>query len=218
VRLRDAIVRHWPLKLAALALSAILWTVVTLDEPATHLEDIRLDLAVAPTDALARPLPPIQALIAGPRREFLKLDATPLVIRAPVPRPDQDGHRHLLISPSDVEVPSDVNVTVQEIQPREIEIVLDRRAQKTVPVAVRATVEPQAGYVLAGPVRVEPRDVLVSGAASLLGGLDSVATAPLRLKGVTGNFQRTVPLDTTGHGVLRLTPPAVTLSGRAGKT
>lgn len=215
---RDSLLRHWPLKLAALALSAILWVVVALEEPATHLEDIQLVLTLSPTAALTQPLPPVQALIAGPRREFLKLAATPLLIRATVQDSGPGTRRRLFIAPGDVELPRDVKVTVQEVQPREIDIVLDRRAEKTVPVAVRAVVEPESGYALDGPVAVAPRAIRVSGARSLLGALDSVSTMPVELRGIAGAFQRTVPLDTSGRAVLRMMPPTVTLTGKTTKT
>ena len=216
--IREALVRHWPLKLAALALSLILWVLIALEEPATHLEDIRLDLTLAPTAALAQPLPPVQALIAGPRGEFLKLASAPLVIHAAIPESAEGMHHHLVISPSDVELPRNVKVTVQEVLPREIDVVLDRRAERTVPVAVRAIVQPEAGYALDGPLTVAPAVVQVAGARSLLGGIDSIATQPLQLRNVAGTFERTVPLDTTGHAVLRISPASVTLSGRTRKT
>ena len=213
---REAIVRHWPLKLAALALSVILWVVVALEEPATHLEDVRLQLSLAPTAALAQPLPPVQALIAGPRGEFLKLGPSALVIHASIPESGPGSHHRLAISPGDVELPRNVKVSVQEVLPREVDVVLDRRAQRIVPVAVRA--EPESGYALEGPVTAQPAAVRVSGALSLLGGLDSIATEALQLKGVTGVFERTVPLDTTGHAVLQIVPPSVTLFGKTKKT
>ena len=216
--LREAIVRHWPLKLAALALSAILWVVIALEEPATHLEDVRLDLAIAPTAALAQPLPPVQALIAGPRGEFLKLTASSLVIHATIAESGEGTHHHLVISPSDVELPRNVKVIVQELLPREIDVVLDRRAQRLVPVAVRAVVEPQPGYALDGPVTVVPATVQVAGARSLLGALDSIATQSLELRHVAGPFERTVPLDTAGKAVLQIVPASVTLSGKTKKT
>ena len=215
---REAIVRHWPLKLAALALSVILWVVVALEEPATHLQDIQLELSFSPTAALAQPLPPVQALIAGPRGEFLKLSATPLVIRATLPDSAEGTHHRLAISPGDVELPPNVKVTVQEVLPREIEVVLDRRSQRIVPVAVRASVEPAPGFALDGPVTVAPAVVSVTGARSLLRALDSIATEALRLTGVAGAFERTVPLDTTGHAVLQIVPSAVTLTGRTKKS
>ena len=218
MRLRDALLRHWPLKLAALALSTILWVVVALEQPATHLENIQIQLALAPTAALVQPLPEVQALIAGPRGEFLKLSASPLVIRAAVPESAIGTRSRIFISPSDVELPHDVKVTVQEVQPREIEVVLDRRAEKTVPVAVRAVVEPEPGWVLVGPVVVAPDTIRVSGARSLLATLDSVPTVPIEVKGLAGAFRRTVPLDTVARGVLRMSPAAVTVTARATKT
>lgn len=217
MRARDALLRHWPLKLTALALSAILWVVVALEQPATHLEDIQVVLTLSPATALAQPLPTVQALIAGPRGEFLKLSAAPLLIRASIP--ESAGTRsRIYISPSDVELPRDAKVTVQEVQPREIDVVLDRRAEKTVPVAVRATVEPESGWALEGPVVAAPAAIRVSGARSLLGALDSVATMPVDLKGIAGEFRRTVPLDTSGRAVLEMTPPAVTLTGKTSKS
>ena len=213
--LRDAILRHWPLKLAALALSVILWVVVTLEKPDTRLVGIQLDLAFAPGIATAQPLPTVKAIVAGSRRELIKLSG-PLTIRAAIPDSGIGAHRRLAISPSDVQVPGNVKVSVQEIEPREIEIVLDRRSQRTV--AVRPVVAPEAGYVLDGPVVATPAVVRVSGARSLLGSLDSLPTAPLDLKGVPGPFERSVPLDTTGRAVLQMVPAMVTLSGRIKKT
>jgi YbbR domain-containing protein len=189
--------------------------VVTLEKTDTRLVGIQLDLALAPGIAAAQPLPTVRAIVAGSRRELIKLSA-PLAIRAEIRDSGVGLHHRLAISPSDVQIPSNVKVSVQEIEPREIEIVLDRRAQKSV--AVRAVVAPESGYALDGPVRVTPPLVQVSGARSLLGTLDSLPTAPLDLKGVPGTFERVVPLDTTGRGVLQMVPPAVTVSGRIKKT
>ncbi len=214
--LRDAVVRHWPLKLAALALSVILWVMVTLEKPDTRLVGVQLDLALAPGVAPAEPLPPVKAIVAGPRRELIKLSA-PLVLRAAIPESAVGTRRRLAISPADVQVPQTVKVTVQDVEPREVEVVLDRLAEKSV--AVRALVEPESGYALDGPVVVAPATVKISGARSLLNALDSVDTEPVDLKGVGGGaFERTVPVDTAGRSFLELAPAAVTLSGRVKKT
>jgi hypothetical protein len=219
VSVRGAVVRHWPLKLAALALSVILWVVVALEKPSTQLVGIQLDLALAPDVATAQPLPPIKAVVSGPQRELIKLTA-PLVIHAAIPESGIGAgggvRRHLTISPADVQLPRDVKVTVQEVEPREIDILLDRRIQKTV--AVRAVVEPDSGYALDGPLTVAPAAVRVTGPRTLLFSLDSIATEPLDLRGVAGSFQRSVPLDTSGRTVLRMVPPSVTLSGKTKKT
>ena len=215
--LRGAVLLHWPLKLAALALAVILWVVVALEKPTTQLVGIQLDLVLAPDVAAAQAPPPIKALVSGPQRELLRLTA-PLVIRAVVNASGVGAgtRHHLVIAPSDVQVPGGVKVTVQEVEPREIDLVLDRRAQRMV--AVRAIVQTDSGFAIDGALAVAPPAVRVSGPRALVGTLDSLDTEPLDLRGVAGSFERKVPIDTTGRSVLRMTPLTVTLSGKITKT
>jgi len=217
VSLRGAVLLHWPLKLAALALAVILWVVVALEKPTTQLVGIQLDLVLAPDVAAAQAPPPIKALVSGPQRELLRLTA-PLVIRAVVNASGVGAgtRHHLVIAPSDVQVPGGVKVTVQEVEPREIDLVLDRRAQRMV--AVRAIVQTDSGFAIDGALAVAPPAVRVSGPRALVGTLDSLDTEPLDLRGVAGSFERKVPIDTTGRSVLRMTPLTVTLSGKITKT
>ncbi len=215
--LRGAILRHWPLKLAALALAIILWVAVALEKPTSQLVGIQLDLVLAPDVAAAQAPPPIKALVSGPQRELLRLNG-PLVIRAVISESGVGAgvRHHLVIAPSDVRVPGGVKVTVQDVEPREIDLLFDRRAQKTL--AVRAVVQADSGYALDGVLVIAPPVVRVSGPRGLIGSLDSIATEPLDLRGVAGSFERSVPLDTTGSAVLKMTPLTVTLSGRIKKT
>lgn len=215
--IRGAIVRHWPLKLAALALAVILWVAVALEKPTTQLLGIQLDLVLAPDVAPAQEPPPIKALVSGPQRELLRLTA-PLVIRAVI---NESGvgagaRHHLVLAPSDVQVPGGVKVTVQDVEPREIDLLLDRRAQRTV--AVRAMLQTDSGFALEGALSIAPAVVRVSGPRSLVATLDFVDTEPLDLRGVAGSFERQVQLDTAGRAVFRMTPLVVTLSGKIKKT
>ncbi|HVO34040.1 MAG TPA: CdaR family protein [Gemmatimonadales bacterium] len=215
--IRGAIVRHWPLKLAALALAVILWVAVALEKPTTQLLGIQLDLVLAPDVAPAQEPPPIKALVSGPQRELFRLTA-PLVIRAVVNASGvgAGARHHLVLAPSDVAVPSGVKVTVQDVEPREIDLLLDRRAQRTV--AVRAMVQTDSGFALEGALGIAPPAVRVSGPRALVATLDSVDAEPLDLRGVAGSFERQVQLDTAGRAVLRMTPLVVTLSGKIKKT
>jgi len=217
VSLRGAILRHWPLKLAALALAIILWVAVALEKPTTQLVGIQLDLVLPPDVASAQPPPPVKALVSGAQRELFRLTG-PLAIRAVINETGVGAgtRHHLVMVPSDVEVPGGVKLTVQDVEPREIDLVLDRRAQKTVP--VRAVVQADSGFALAGPLAVVPPVVRVSGPRAMVVALDSLDTEPLDLRGVAGSFERTVQIDTAGRAVLKLTPLTVILSGRIKKT
>jgi YbbR domain-containing protein len=214
---RGAIFRHWPLKLAALALAIILWVAVALEKPTTQLVGIQLELVLPPDVAPAQTPPPVKALVSGPQRELLRLTG-PLVIRAVINETGVGAgtRHHLVMAPSDVQVPGGVKLTVQDVEPREIDLLLDRRALKTV--AVRAVVQADSGFALEGTLAVVPPAVRVSGPRSLVGALDSLDTEPLDLRGVAGSFERTVQLDTAGRAVLRMTPLTVTLSGKIKKT
>ncbi len=215
--IRGAILRHWPLKLAALALAIILWVAVALEKPTTQLVGIQLDLVMSPDVAAAQEPPPVKALVSGPQRELLRLTA-PLVVRAVIGESGVGAgtRHHLVIAPSDVEVPGGVKITVQDVEPRELDVLLDRRAQRTV--AVRAMVQTDSGFALEGALGIVPPAVRVSGPRSLVAQLDSVDTEPLDLRGVAGSFERQVQLDTAGRAVLRMTPLVVTLSGKIKKT
>ena len=214
---RGAILRHWPLKLAALALAIILWVAVALEKSTTQLVGIQLDLVLPPDVASAQPPPPVKALVSGAQRELFRLTG-PLVIRAVI---NESGvgagtRHHLVMVPSDVEVPGGVKLTVQDVEPRELDLLLDRRAQRTVP--VRAVVQADSGFALEGALAVVPPVVRVSGPRAIVGALDSLDTEPLDLRGVAGSFERTVQIDTAGRAVLRMTPLTVSLSGRIKKT
>ncbi len=211
--LRGAVTRNWPLKLTAVALSVILWIVVAAEETTSELVGVRLDVDVPPSLALAKPAPPVRAIVTGPGRELIKLYAAPLVIRASLPATASPPRHPLAIAPHDVQVPRGVQVTIQDVEPRQVEIEVDRFARRLVPVALRGVVEPESGFALSGRLSLTPRAVEVSGPRGIVFSLDSVFTEPVEVRGVTDAFERTVALD-TGRALVRIVPRAVTLTGR----
>jgi len=211
--LRGAVTRNWPLKLAALALSVILWIVVAAEETTSELVGVRLEVDVPPTLALAKPAPAVRAIVTGPARELIKLYAAPLVIRANVPASAQPPRHPLAIGPHDIQIPRNVKVTIQDVEPREIELDVDRFARRLVPVAFRGVIEAESGFALSGRLTLTPRAVEVSGPRGIVYGIDSVFTEPIEVRGVTEAFERTVALD-TGRALVRIAPRAITISGR----
>jgi hypothetical protein len=218
VTLAGVLFRNWPLKLGALALSTILWVYVAADQPTSKFIDVRVELELPPDLALARTAPTVRAAVTGPWREVVKLYASPLTIHTAVPAGATPPRWQLVLAPSDVQVPHSARVTIQDVEPRALELDLDRVARRDVPVAVRATVEPESGFAMTRPVAATPATVRVSGPRALVSALDSFPTEPVEIRGVTGPFERVVPLDTVGHALLRVAPREVTVSGRARKT
>jgi hypothetical protein len=120
VTVREALVRHWPLKLAAFALAVLLWAAVASQEVSSQLVAVRLELDWPDSLDLARPLPSVTALVTGPGREILKLYSTPLVIRSAVPESALRHPWRLRLTPERLQVPASAKVTVEEVEPRDL--------------------------------------------------------------------------------------------------
>jgi hypothetical protein len=212
--LRQVLLRNWPLKLAALALAVIVWVLVASEETASELVPVQVEVDLPPDVVLAKPAPPLRALVTGPGRELIKLYSSPLTLRAELPRTAQPPRWRLEVSPANVAVPRTANVTIQDVEPRSLELSLDRLARRDVPVALRALVQPESGFALSGRPTVSPGVVRVVGPRALIAGLDSFPTESIEIRGVTGAFERAVRLDTTRQALLTVSPPTVTVSGR----
>ena len=124
--LRSLALRHWPLKLAALALAVLLWAGVASQEITTQLVPVRVDVEFADSLDLARPLPSVTALVSGPGHEILKLYSTPLVLRVSVPESAVRRAYRVRLTPERVQVPASTNVTVEELEPRDLLVSLAR--------------------------------------------------------------------------------------------
>ncbi|MFI5280043.1 MAG: YbbR-like domain-containing protein [Gemmatimonadales bacterium] len=216
--LAGVLFRNWPLKVGALALSTILWVYVAAEQPTSKFIDVVVELDLPPELALARPAPQVRAAVTGPWREVTKLYDSPLTVHLAVPASAGPPRWQAVLVPSDIQVPHEARVTIQDVEPRGLELEIDRVVRRDVPVAVRATVEPESGFALAGPVAVTPATVRISGPRALVQTVDSFLTEAVEIRGVTGAFERVVPLDTTGHALLRVSPREVTVSGRARKS
>jgi len=208
------LVRNWPLKLAALALSIILWVLVASEEATSQLVEVRVELDLPDELALARPAPMLRALVTGPGRELIKLYSNPLTIHASIPAATQPPRWRLVVAPSDVQVSRNAHVSIQDVEPRSLDFDLDRMAHRDVPVVVRGVIEAESGFAVSRPLQLAPATVRVSGARTLVLLVDSIPTESVEIRGVTGPFERKVPLDTTGHPMLRIAPHEITVSGR----
>ncbi len=211
---RDVLVHNWPLKVAAVVLSVLLWLLVSAEETVSQLVRVPVHVEVPPGLALAKPAPEVRALITGPGRETIKLYATTPVIRAFIPSTAQPPQWRFEVTPAAIQLPPNVKVVVQDVEPRVVDLVLDREITRDLPVALHGVFEPESGYAMAGWT-VSPARVRVRGARAIVAGLDSVATETIEVRGVTERFERTVAMDTAGHALLTITPREVTLSGRA---
>jgi hypothetical protein len=215
-RLRRFFVDNWPIKLAALALALLLY--VRVQTLRVHTEDfaVALDVAIPADRRLLASPPPVHVTVAGTGSDLLGLRRLPGVIRTAVPDTVTGSAWTVRLQPGDVTIPSGLDVTVLDVQPREVLLALDTVAVRYVRVVPMVGSLPDSGFVAPEAFEVTPRAVRVVGAAAAVGAVESVLTAPLDLHGATGPFLRRADLDTTGLTGLRVAPRAVTVSGEVG--
>jgi YbbR domain-containing protein len=186
------ITRHWPLKLASLAVAVGLWLLVAVGD--------RIHLAVsAPVEYVGVPA---DVLLVPDERE--RVDLQLQVARFAASRVGSDsvrvrvnvaslapGDNRVLLSAADVQVPPGVRVV--RINPAALRVAVVPAAEGTLRVAPQVRGQPAEGYRVARVV-AEPSRVEVKGPRSTIAVRDTVETAPVDITGSRGPITQTVGL------------------------
>jgi YbbR domain-containing protein len=197
-----------PLKLTSLGLAIFLWFLAEGEEPASAL--VPVDLTVRPPAgrAVVHTDGPVRALVSGPRRELLKLHASPMRLTRVLPDTTVADEVRLEVGPGDLELPRGVDVHVQDVQPRAIAVDLDSTFQRVVPVRALVRLQPGTGHVMSA-IAVVPGTVRLLGPRDEIERIDSVQTEPLEVARADGPVEESLTLDTSGFGHVRVLPTAV---------
>src|SRR6185436_18557401 len=116
------------------------------------------------------------------------------------------------IDPSDIVLPGNANVRIQDVEPREVTVELNPVAQRTVPVRPVVRIQSDSGFELVGGVAVVPGEVRIAGPRDRVAAVDSVQTIALEITSADGPTEERVMIDTTELGGVRVYPTRVTLS------
>jgi hypothetical protein len=211
--LRAAFTERLGYKAAALFFAAVLWLVVSAEEPSEELVPVRLETAHDSARVLVAGRPVIRALVAGRARDLIKLYDTPPVVRKVITADAPDSVA-VELTPDNVYVPPDVEAIVRDVQPRNFLLVFDVTASRLVPVKNEVRLMPDTGSVpRAAPVmRLVPESVTVVGPRRLVSTVSSVSTVG-HMVAVGDSAEFTIALDTTKLGRnVRVRPPEVRLS------
>lgn len=208
--LRASFFADLPLKLTSLVLSVFLWFLAAGEEPASAL--VPVDLTVRPPSgrSVVRTAGPVRALVSGPRRELLKLSASPMRVTRVLPDSTAADQVEVELGPGDLELPRGVDVHIQDVQPRAVAVELDSTFQRVVPVRADVRLPPETGHVLSA-IAVVPGTVRLLGPREAIQAIDSARTQPLEVARANGTVEQTLPLDTSGFGRVRVVPMEVTV-------
>ncbi len=213
---RPDLPRH-PLRAMALcgALSLLLWLVLTLRQTTTATLDARTVVAALPRgESLASPVPgTVQIVVEGTGYRLLPLFSDPP--RLPIAATQRD----VLL---DAQLPAlPPGVRLVGVSPRTLRLDTEASVTRRVPVALRSMVSFTPSYNFAGPVRVMPDSVEVTGARSVVEALAAWPTETLPLPRLRDSVRTDVALLDTLAGLVarpragvRVVVPVAAFSGQ----
>ncbi len=217
MRLSHVIFRNLGTKLLALAIACVTWFVLSGQRRERISErTYRIPLSVVNVPAgtmIASPLP--DAVDVRLRGAFTPLRTLePSKLEAVVDLLDATpGEKRYPLEPGDINVPRDIEVIA--ISPAEVRLVLDRVAEKTIPVVPEITGQP-APRVRLEEVTTEPSIVRILGPAKVVAGVASIRTEPVSVEGRDASFSEMTTLAAQPAGVRARDGQMVTVRVRLG--
>ena len=201
-RVTEALTQRLALKGTAVLLSVVLWFIVSAKEPTEDFVRVRFAPTLDSSLVLRDPPPPIFALVSvNGRRDLLKLNATPPVIRREISASTPDTVV-VDLQVSDVELPAGTDAQVRDIQPKRLTLRFEPTSTRVVAVRSAVLVATDSAAAVDGPltVRVEPESVEVSGPRQRILGLKEVTTVRSLIP-AGDSLPHLVDIDTAGLGV-----------------
>lgn len=199
---------NWALKLTALVLAFLLWSVVKADVPERiSIDNVRVRVDNRDPDwiLIAPPVPQtVTIIVSGPSRELLRLAFDRPEVVVPIADGDvEDSTEVLLLRNGWVRLYGGTdNVRVEDVRPTAVQLTFDRVSTQLRPLTVTFTGSPVPGFEVSGPIHIEPPAVRVSGPSRRVAAIDSIRLPPLDLSGLSTTDTFIVAVDTTGLGVL----------------
>lgn len=197
-------------KVLALLIALTLWFVANLQHDVEKYISIDINYANLPKGLIIVNNPPenLNIRVRGPRSQLSSLSPKDMVFTVDLSNLTM-GTSMFEIRTDQIVPPRDVQVTA--ISPSEINLDVDRLAQKRV--SVEPVIEPpDTGFEITGNTQVTPESVDIRGPEKLLKRIKSVGTDPVSLKGEKSKFTIEVPLrspyslvEITGGNTVKVT-------------
>ncbi|MGH7680676.1 MAG: CdaR family protein [Candidatus Eiseniibacteriota bacterium] len=201
-RIRDYIFRNFGLKVASLLLALLFYAHVVTDQQRESQIAVPV-LLTGLSDTLAvvgNPPARVGFKVRGKWKDLIRLGLTTHFLSIDLANASP-GRFQRTISVEDVreraipaELTRSLDVT-EVVEPRMVDLTIEAKRGKTVPVAARVVGRPAPDVEMDGRPRVEPDTVHVTGPASVVQALDTLFTLPVDITGEREKIQRQVPLD-----------------------
>ncbi len=191
----------WGIKAGAIVLAVFLWLHAVTEQLYQTETEVRLLVDDPPPGEgseadviVASEIPStIRVLVTGRGKDLLQVDTDAFVLRV-----NTEGNTRIYrLLPSQIEKrATDLDVQISEIlEPKEIDIVFDRRIERNVPVQSKLRLGIAEAHIQVGPMRTDPLFVRVIGPQAQVEKLDYIATDSVDLQDVTEEINLVLPLQ-----------------------
>lgn len=201
-------VRNVRLKLVSVCIAGLLWMIVAGDRVVERVLRVPVELQGMPTDLeLVGPAPEtVDVRVRGSSNALARLGPGDIAAVIDL-KAARDGRRVFTLGPAQVLVPSGLE-TVQ-VSPSTISMDFEETVTRRVRVDVRTDGEPGKGFRVTRVVSV-PDDVDISGPASVVARVTSVATETVSVAGLRESVRVSVPVGVDAALVRIRGPQTVT--------
>ena len=203
------VTKNWQLKLSAVAMAVLLWTVPRFEAQSSRAVGdipVRIELNDPHWALVGEPSPAtVTVTLSGPARELMALS----VDRPPVLVPIDDvssGDTTVLLRHAWFRGSAREGVVVEDLLPRAVSLTFEEIRQRPLPLATSYSGALPQGLSLAGPPTLDPEAVVVFGPESRLQEMDSVRLTPIDLSMVAGGDTLIGTVDTTAVRGLNVLP------------
>lgn len=183
--LRGLLFDNIGLKLVALLMAVLVYLNVYTDRPATLLMSFPLQFTeLSDSLSLSGPAPAVvQAELRGTGKQLIRLRVTEPRLRISLAGVGT-GHFERSLSQEDLPIGNLERMTVERlVGPRVIDLTIDRKVQRRIPVRVVVEGAPAAGVLQSGGATASPESLLITGPLRAVTALDSVSLNAVRIDG-----------------------------------
>jgi YbbR domain-containing protein len=204
----DRLMANWLLKLLALGLAFAIWVAVTGESRVFHDVDVPLEIGLRDDCVLSGKSPTtISVRLRGAESTVRRL-TSPVRLSAFVDlRGAAPGQRKILVDAGAIQgFPPDIEVVM--VTPDRLDLKIERRMRKSVPVVPSVVGRPASGYTVYGTEAV-PDVVEVEGPESDMASLRHLRTDPIHVDGKVRGFTTVVGAVPDGASVRVVDPKPV---------
>jgi YbbR domain-containing protein len=207
-RLREILFGNLGLKIASLVLALLLYAHVVTEQPREQVVSVPLTLTGLPDSLTVKGRPPerVGVKIRGRWKDLIRLGLSSPYLPLDLAHAAAGVFRTTITAEEIVQkaLPPEMSklVAVTEVvEPRTVELTIEPKRVKRVPIVPRLTGEPAEGWRLAGKAAAVPESVEVRGARSVVDPIESLPTLPIDIAGEREKIQRQVEVDPGAPGL-----------------